>query len=135
MKQILAILVIVIFILQPASKMYVIVSFFVNQQFIEKNLCEKREVNNNCCHGKCHLKKELAKTEQPSSFPVLPKSTLEIIFNSIFSPFIFNNFDINIILKTVFPPATLFVLASFGKGIFHPPKSCDYLILLLQIKR
>jgi uncharacterized protein YneF (UPF0154 family) len=122
LKQILAILVIVIFILQPASKMYVIVSFFVNQQFIEKNLCEKREVNNNCCHGKCHLKKELAKTEQPSSFPMIPKSTLEIIFNSIFTQFIFTNLDINTTRKTIIPAATLFFLTSFGKGIFHPPQ-------------
>lgn len=123
MKQILAILVIVLFILQPASKMYVIVSFFVNQQFIENNLCEKREVKNNCCHGKCQLKKEIANTEQPSSFPVLPKSTLEIIFNSVFTQFMFTNLEINTIRKTVFPPNTLFVLTSFGKGIFHPPQS------------
>ena len=122
MKQILAILVIVIFILQPASKIYVIVSFFVNQQFIEKNLCEKKEVKNNCCHGKCQLKKELTNTEQPSSFPILPKSTLEIIFNSAFTQFTFTNFNINSIRKTVFPPANLFVSATFGKGIFHPPQ-------------
>ncbi len=123
LKQILAITFIFLLILQPASRMYVIVSFTINQHYIEKNLCEKKEIKNNCCHGKCFLQKKLAKTEQPSSFPVLPKSTLEILFITAPTQLLFNNLVTETVRKNTFPPTILKISCSLGKGIFHPPQS------------
>lgn len=47
-------------------KSVVIVSWAQNQQFIAKHLCEKRSEKNNCCQGKCYLKKQLKKVNQDS---------------------------------------------------------------------
>ena len=38
-----------------------ILSYALNYDFIVKELCEKRMVKNNKCHGKCHLVKEIDK--------------------------------------------------------------------------
>ncbi len=43
---------------------YAIISFFVNRDTIATELCEKREVKNDCCKGSCVLKKEMEKTKE-----------------------------------------------------------------------
>jgi hypothetical protein len=40
------------------------IDYLIRKDFIEKNLCEKREIRDNCCHGKCYLDKQLAKTQE-----------------------------------------------------------------------
>ena len=68
---------------------YTIISFYVQRDRIAAELCEKREVKNNCCKGSCVLKKEIEKTEEgdhklPNNlqnteliFVVSPKEELE----------------------------------------------------------
>lgn len=47
-------------------KSVVILSWVQNQRFIATHLCEKRTEKNNCCQGKCYLKKQLKKLDQES---------------------------------------------------------------------
>lgn len=49
-----------------ATKTVIILNWANNQTFIAKQLCEKRNVKNNCCQGKCYLKKQLKKVDQDS---------------------------------------------------------------------
>ncbi|MBP2618401.1 hypothetical protein [Chryseobacterium jejuense] len=44
-----------------------LINYAVNYDYIVKNLCEKKEVPQSTCKGKCYVKKELAKTEKQSS--------------------------------------------------------------------
>jgi hypothetical protein len=44
--------------------MQIYVSFKINQDNIAKALCVKKEVKNNGCQGKCHLKKQLEKSDE-----------------------------------------------------------------------
>ena len=39
----------------------------MNYDYIVKNLCEKRNVPQSTCKGKCYVSKELAKTEKQSN--------------------------------------------------------------------
>jgi hypothetical protein len=51
-------------------RLIVLVDWQLNQSFIAKNLCEKRNEVNSCCQGKCQLKKRMDKLEndyQPPS--------------------------------------------------------------------
>jgi len=107
--------------LQPLSKMYIIVSFYVQQDYIAKNLCEKKDVENNCCHGKCQLKKELAKTDTPISFPALPKSTIELLF-SILTDNTDRKTIIFFIKKIVSFPIILFCPNGIKLSVFQPPE-------------
>jgi len=50
--------------------MSVWVDFKINQDYIAKVLCINREKPSKGCNGKCHLKKQLKKTEPQESQPV-----------------------------------------------------------------
>ncbi len=59
---------------------YTIISFYAHRDRIAAELCEKREVKNNCCKGSCVLKKEIDKTgEGDHKLPSNLKNT-ELIF-------------------------------------------------------
>ncbi|HCN50927.1 MAG TPA: hypothetical protein DIT10_17875 [Chryseobacterium sp.] len=44
-----------------------LVNYAVNYDYIVKNLCEKRDIPQSTCKGKCYVEKELAKTEKQSN--------------------------------------------------------------------
>ena len=64
MKQITTFILALLIFLQPFSKIWIVVSFKINQDSIAKTLCVKKEVKNNTCQGKCHLKKQLDKANE-----------------------------------------------------------------------
>lgn len=51
-------------LLQPMLRAGIFANFQVNKTYIAKYLCEKRNEAKNTCKGKCHLKKQLAKTSE-----------------------------------------------------------------------
>jgi hypothetical protein len=61
------------------NKIWIVVSFSINHNFIATNLCEKRDIPQNHCNGNCWLKKELNKANDtgtnqlPSSKIVIPE--------------------------------------------------------------
>ena len=60
-KQSIAILFLFAFLTQMFSKAIIVCSFYANQDYIAKNLCENRKKPRSCCEGKCQLKKKLNK--------------------------------------------------------------------------
>lgn len=62
-------------LLQNFSKIYTLLEFQVNREYIAKNLCVKKNEVNNCCKGKCHLQKQLA--EDDKKLPSSDNSTKE----------------------------------------------------------
>lgn len=52
------------FVFQNGTKLYIIVNFAINQDYIAKNLCVNKDVPESCCEGKCHLEKELIEEEK-----------------------------------------------------------------------
>jgi hypothetical protein len=42
------------------------IEYALNKEYIAKNLCINRDKPKNCCQGKCHLKKQLAKSDETS---------------------------------------------------------------------
>lgn len=63
-KQLIAILVIFSLALQSFRHYAVLAEFYLNRDYIAKNLCENRNKPQLHCNGKCHLKKQLQKEEQ-----------------------------------------------------------------------
>ena len=76
-----------IFIYALSFKSIVTANYFVNQSEIIELFCENKEQPKLQCNGKCHLAKELIKTENKSSkLPFTPNNTeynLELIFDFI----------------------------------------------------
>jgi len=50
-------------VFQLGLKVFVLISFQVNKEFIVENLCEMKDEEENCCQGSCYMEKELAKVE------------------------------------------------------------------------
>lgn len=123
LKMFLIIQFVFLLFLQPISKMYIIVSFYVQRDYIAENLCVMKEVEGNCCHGKCQLKKNLSKVESPIEYPALPKSTIENLFNSHTAFFVLKApYEI----KNSFCPAfyqKLVIPKVYLTGVFQPPQS------------
>jgi len=51
-------------LIDTCSKSIIVFEFTINQSYIAKNLCVKRQQKVNNCKGKCHLKKELQSDDQ-----------------------------------------------------------------------
>ena len=64
MKSIFILFVTLGFLLNIGGKVFVYVDFYLNQEYIAKNLCENKDKPVLKCNGKCHLAKELAKEEK-----------------------------------------------------------------------
>ncbi|PSL45626.1 hypothetical protein CLV51_104332 [Chitinophaga niastensis] len=48
-----------IWLCQLSGRYFVMLDFYLNQQYIAANLCENRNKPEMHCNGKCHLKKQL----------------------------------------------------------------------------
>jgi hypothetical protein len=110
--------------LQPFSKIWIVVSFKINQESIAKTLCVKKEVENNTCQGKCHLKKQLDKAdeEEKKQAPTNTKEKVEVLYCHTQTPFYFkmrNAFFEKHCLGKYKPD---FYSTSFITDIFRPPK-------------
>lgn len=117
------ILVLLIF-LQPFSKIWIVVSFKINQDSIAKTLCVKKEVKNNTCQGKCHLKKQLDKAdeEEQKQSPTIKKERLEVLYCYYKNPFNFLKYSVTYLSKLNASYENEFYSSSFAADIFHPPK-------------
>lgn len=95
-----------------------LVNYAVNYDYIVKNVCIQRDIQNSNCKGKCFLGKELAKTEKQSTSQVVKISVLDLfISHDIFS--LANCFSF--LEKLVSSEYTSFHHFSYSFRIFHPP--------------
>jgi hypothetical protein len=69
MKYFISILLVLSFLTQNISKLVIVINFRINQEYIAKNLCEKKDEPESCCHGKCELKKQLAEEDKKENLP------------------------------------------------------------------
>lgn len=68
--------------MQIVTRVWIVLSFKINQEYIAQNLCEKRDEAITMCYGTCYLKKELKKTEERNT-QQLP-STLKLKFETLY---------------------------------------------------
>ena len=82
MKKILVILLTLFIFIQPLSKVWIFVSFKINQDYIAKNLCENRAKPILKCNGKCQLMKKLkqADKDEEKQTPQTIKEKLELLY-------------------------------------------------------
>jgi hypothetical protein len=110
-----------------AGKIMIIFNFYKNQNFIEKNLCVKKNIQNNCCKGQCQLTKALNKL---SEFQPNPKGSEKpihsiVIFETDWITTEIEEFDSNycqenFTIKSKDKP--LIIESIYLKSIDHPPQ-------------
>lgn len=121
MKRILSILLLFTFLLPSITKLSIVVDFKINQDFIAKVLCVKKEEPMAMCNGKCYLKKQLNKTENGKSegIPESLKQKVELFF--VYKEF---NAPLNNLSSPLKFGGTLskLHLSPHLEGVFHPPQ-------------
>lgn len=64
MKGVFAILLMIAFVYQSTHGLWILASFYIQRDFIARNICVNRFDPATMCNGKCYLKKQLKETEQ-----------------------------------------------------------------------
>lgn len=106
-------------------KLGVLLDFYQHKEYIVSTLCINRDKPQKKCNGKCHLNKQLAKTQENGSEKDIPQPTLKTELSpSILSdnPLFNNNEQIE---DRSFPEFGIEIY-SFLHSIdfFHPPQGC-----------
>lgn len=124
MRLILTPVFILLILVHPFIHTLIYVKFRVNQDYIAKTLCEKKDVKGNTCHGCCQLKKQLKKTDEQPLKEVPKSRTIKIDISYC------NYF--HIIEQQARYPLNLnrgfnsfnsgFLSSDYINSIFHPPK-------------
>ena len=100
------------------------IDYALNKSYIEKNLCVNRNKPQSCCHGKCHLKKELAKQVDDSTAEKKTDNK-KISSNNEVKEFLvdLNNLTIVPTIKRTYTEKTSYVYTfSLASSIFVPPQ-------------
>ncbi|MBN8701428.1 MAG: hypothetical protein J0M08_00020 [Bacteroidetes bacterium] len=117
--RIITIILIAAFFLQGTIKSFIFIRFKINQDFIAKNLCIKKEIEENDCEGNCCLRAELEKQEKSENpLPNFLKEKIETLLYICFPTSVFiaqNNPRIK------FFDFLLPSQAGFLDAVFHPP--------------
>ena len=121
LKQLIAFLLLIAFATQTFGQAITVANFYINQNYIAKNLCENRDKPQLKCCGKCQLSKKLKQEEkQDQQIPGLKGSNKsEVLWSKSYFP----DFKSVVISSPI-----LFKSHRFTDGlqmpfcIFHPPR-------------
>ncbi len=122
MKYLFIILIVSGILMQNISKVIILINFHINRDYIAKNLCLQKEVEDNCCKGSCHLKEKLDDQDKKEQTPALPvfkdKNETQLYYQKLLS-FNGNTFNLESILVIPYKETKT---TSFSVSVFHPPK-------------
>lgn len=96
-----------------------LINYAVNYEYIVKNLCEKKDVIDSTCKGKCFVSKELVKTEKLTNSGTIKIPVMDVFLSS--EIFFFLNDNVFDYLDT---KSSLYLnnhTSEYFSKIFHPP--------------
>ncbi|MCB9202511.1 MAG: hypothetical protein H6604_05635 [Flavobacteriales bacterium] len=123
MKYVVALTLIIIFSLPSLQKIWIVIDFKINQDFIAEVLCINKEKPEKHCNGKCYLAKELEKSDEEND----KKQPKEVSKKKIEFNFICPDFQIDLprksrITKKKFYTFKNIPISSYSEELFHPPE-------------
>jgi hypothetical protein len=122
LKTVLTILVMVGMLGQTFSKLFVIIDFRVNRNYIAKTLCENRNKPQMHCNGQCVFMKKLKQEEKKDEEN--PNRRADNQFEAIaenFEPFHLKSIDFISLVRNVKPSDR--IISPFDYPPFHPPQA------------
>jgi hypothetical protein len=124
LKKIVAILLTLLIFLQPFGKIWIYVSFKINQDYIAKNLCENRAKPIMHCNGKCQLMKKLKQADknEQKQFPPTIKEKSEFLYCHNLTNFSIHRNIYFFDKKQSFFDYKFHYSSSYLTEIFRPPK-------------
>lgn len=123
MKKIVLYFLLVSFAFQSTGNLWIISSFYINQDYITKNLCINRFDKIPLCNGKCVLTKQLKDNDkEEQKFPNVKEKEIQLYFYCQESI----EFSKKITVensKTAIIKKDSNIKNTFLYSIFHPPKT------------
>lgn len=122
MKKIILYFLLLSFAFQSAGNLWIISSFYINQDYIAKNLCINRFDKIPICYGQCVLTKQLKDNDkEEQKFPNVKEKEIQLYFYCQESI----EFSIKNAIKTsktAIIKKDSNIKNTFLYSIFHPPK-------------
>lgn len=112
------------------------IQYYLFKNYIAKNLCVKKDIANNCCHGKCFLEKQLkvaSETNPDNEHNKPAQNQKKNISNEENNEFLNSHSHISITpidetkLQLVNRDAT--TLQGYASAIYVPPKTIDFIVI------
>ena len=113
---------VLIILLQFFGKVGIFVSFKINQKYIASNICEKKDIPQNACEGKCFLKKALQKENQQAQENKNNNKNISDFYiqNNIYTQNIFYSF---VVLKPFFTEKNINFSPKNTHKLLRPPQA------------
>jgi|SRR5690554_421472 len=121
MKQIFALLFVVIFIFQSSSDLWILTTFYMQQDYISENICINRFDAIPICKGQCVLTEQLKSNEQDKqNSPNLKENKVQLFHQGIVDLIVEKpiNQSVESKIYLVHKPYTF----KYSPRIFHPPQ-------------
>lgn len=123
MKKLFAYLLLTGFVIQSFSQLWVMASFYIDQDYISENLCINRFEAVPICKGQCFLVKELKENEkkQEQQLPDLKQKEIQL-FKPVSIAFQFYP-EISFQEEVPLSSEPNFITSEFSFAVFHPPRT------------
>jgi len=121
MRKLLSIFLLAAFLFQSTNKLWIMVSFYVQQDYIAKNICVNRFDLIPICAGQCFLTNQLKKSDkQEQNIPDIKLKDTHLFFMIAFN-FTLNFAETSISARTLDFQPKRHLNTSIG-SVFHPPR-------------
>ncbi|WP_291287827.1 hypothetical protein [Flavobacterium sp.] len=121
MRKSISICILALLVFQNTSSLWTIGAFYINQDYIAKNVCINRFDAVPICKGQCYLSKELKNTEkQEQKIPTVTYKEIQLFFEYEMT---FSFSETIVSAKRIYPLLKKDQLKStFIFSIYHPPR-------------
>ncbi|SCY75630.1 hypothetical protein SAMN02927916_3217 [Flavobacterium anhuiense] len=121
MKKCIILSILILFAFQNAGSIWIIGDFYINQDYIAKNLCINRFDAVPICNGKCYLENKLKASEkQEQKFPTVTYKEVQLFLQQ---PQQFSFTAIYFVFKNEYPMLDKSSQKSdYIFSIYHPPR-------------
>lgn len=121
MKRISVILLLVAFVFQSTSSLWIMASFYFQRAYIAQNLCINRFDTLPLCKGKCYVANILKdKHQKEHNLPSLKQKEIQFFTNA---PISFEFISSTFLESELYATNDLLLSSQFISSIFHPPKT------------
>lgn len=122
MKRIITYFLLLLFVLQSTSNVWIITSFYINRDYIAKELCVNRFDKIPVCKGTCFLEKKIADNQKKEQkIPTAKEKEIQLYFSPeivsvchLIAPIEY--------LTSIAVAKEAAIRSAFPYSIFHPPK-------------
>ena len=121
MKKCITLFILILLVFQNAGSIWIIGDFYMNQDYIAKNVCINRFDTVPICNGKCYLENKLKENDkQEQKFPTVTYKEVQLFLQT---PVQFSFTMVRFVFKTKYPMLQIVKQkTTYVFSIYHSPR-------------